>query len=221
MAYPTQHLLVAWGGTLAGGAEQWVNSIRLRAQPGVAYPTHGVIADNLPTTIRDSVLGFWDNMVPVTSSSTSLVWVKANTIGTDGKYTDDETNVYTFDTPIPGSGLKVPTEVSLCITTQTDKTRGYAHAGRFFHPTFSDTIGTDGRYTVGTASAVAGWAATFMSDLNNSIEYLTVDLMKVHVFSRVGLGASNQITSIRVGRTPDVQRSRRNKIKEDYQSHAV
>jgi hypothetical protein len=223
MAFPEDHVLVTFGGGLAAGAEQWVCGIRMKyvGPFGDASGHPEAVATYLPN-VKDKLATYWGQIKPFIASSTTLAWVKINAIGTDGKYRLGSTNLYTWTTPIPGEhGSLPPTEVSMAVSTRTGLTRGLAHAGRFYLPTPSWAVDANGLWAVDKATNMAGWAATFLSDLSDATDVLTVNMYRPAVFSRVGAGAVHDITSVAVGRVPDVQRSRRTKLKESYVAHAV
>jgi hypothetical protein len=215
MAYPEQHTLVSWGGKLANGAEDWVNTLRMRSVAPVTDPDQGDILTYLPN-MKDKLTIYWNAIKDLISNSTTLVWFKANLVGTNGKYLPGEvTNVYTYPTPLVGTAsLQVPTEVSWAVTTRTAIPRGRGHAGRFYLPTPASYLGSDGLFPVADAQQVANASATFLSNLSDATDVLTVNMLRPAVFSSVGSGAVNDIIKIGVGRVPDVQRSRRTKLSE-------
>jgi hypothetical protein len=222
MAYPGQHVLVAWGGKAPGG-EIWNNTLRMypTALAG-GYPTHEVIAGWLAGGFKDALATFWGVTDNFTGIGTTLEWMKANNVGTDGKYTDDTTNLYTWATPLGALNTTPPNQNTLVVSLTTGIARGRAHIGRFYLPSVVFGLdATTGQISSANATTIANGAAAFISAMNNATDLLTVDQMRVSVVSNLGAGTHHEVTGVRVGRIVDTQRRRRNKQTEAYISVSV
>lgn len=222
MAYDGNHVLVAWGGTMPGG-EIWSNTVRMRDVNPIGFPDHAAINGYLVGGFKTALATFWTALGGYVGPNTKLVWMKANAVGTNGKYLDDTTNVYTWTTPAGGLlSADRPNQLSIAVTTTTGASRGRAHAGRFFLPASVAAINaTTGLFTTGEADGIAGPAATFLSALNSTASVLGVQQLRCAVMSNIGAGTHHDITGVRVGRVVDTQRRRRNKPSELGQTAAV
>lgn len=216
MPYTGNHVLLAWGGKMPG-AEIWSNTLRMRDVTTAAqFPEADTVDGWLQGGFKNALTTFWNAIRLTVGQNTTLEWMKANRVGTNGKYLDPGTNLYTFNPVLTGgSSSNRPNQLALAVTTGTAVDRGRAHAGRFFLPCGVLTVdGTTGQIPVSDANAIATAAAAFIASLNNTAKILTVDIIKAAVMSNVGEGTHHDITHVRVGRIVDTQRRRRNKALE-------
>lgn len=222
MSFPEKHVLLTFGGGLASGAEQWVCGIRLRNTDPIGYPDHQAINGWTNNGLQTAVSNFWQQYGGFVPYSTTLTFVKANTVGTDGKYTDDQTNEFYYPTPIAGrSNQSVPTEVCVAVTFKTGITHGLAREGRIYLPTPTGGIGPDGRWDNGFADTVSNQVVQLLTDIRSGANLGPIQYLKPAVFSKVRSGAVHDITGVATGRVPDVQRSRRTKLKEAALVHTL
>lgn len=212
MAFDGDHVLVAWGGTLPGG-EVWTNTLRMRDVNPIGFPDQTAISGYLAGGFKDALATFWLSVKPFLGPDAKLAWMKANAVGTNGKYLASTTNLYTWATPIAGtSGANRANQVCIAVSTTTAATRGRAHKGRFFLPATYTTIdGVNGQFTAGESTTLANAAATYLSSLNSTASVLGVQQLRCAVMSNIGAGTHQDITGIKVGRVLDTQRRRRNK----------
>lgn len=155
--------------------------------------------------------------------------IKVNRIGPDGRYTDTTTShtLYAdqFGTPVVGqaSGVVLPWQVALAVTTTTDRQRGLASKGRLFLPGLVAVVGNDGRLPLAVAQAwSSGMAQAFAlarASIAGGSEYFTPCV--VSPGGVTGPAAVRPITGVRVGRVLDTQRRRRSELDEDHQLTAV
>lgn len=176
------------------------------------------VPDEVPVGIIDAVTDFHTDTRMGFVQAAQLDLIKLNQIGLDGRYVNKgETVLYEFPTPVPGpTGGQIPPQISLCITLGTERSRGRAHAGRFYPPTTSLGVQANGGISPTAQQGAAAAAAELVESLNAVLpEYF------VGVTSDLGVGAQMQVTEIRVGKVLDTMRSRRSSIPEDYVSVPV
>lgn len=209
MVYPVPFLRLAVIGTLYG-SETFTYSLSLRRDFDAPLDPPDVV----PQGVIDAVTTFHAaGGHSMTSTSAHLTMIKLNEIGTDGRYTSEgDTVQHEFDTPVPGSGVPLhPPQIAVAVTLRTAKRRGRAHAGRFYLPMLAQTMGPDGRMSVGAQQGLATAATTFLDDLNAALPGY-----EVAVLSNVGTGEVETVTHVAVGRVVDTMRSRRTSLDEDY-----
>jgi len=214
MAYTGDHVLIAWGGTAPGG-EIWTNTLRMRDINPIGFADQTAVDGWLQGGFKDALATYWTSFKPYIGTGTKLAWMKANRVGTNGKYLDGTTNLYTWPTPLPGTDTaNAINQASVVVTTTTGIARGRAHAGRFFLPSMRPFIdGTTGTFTSADSTVFANGAATFLSALNDAANFV-IDQLRCSVMSNLGSGVDHDITGVKVGRVVDTQRRRRNKIAE-------
>lgn len=209
MAYPAPFLRLVASGTLFG-VESWSWSLSLVPN----FPGDGDVPDSVPNGVVTAVSAFHAS-VHVASSAARLNTLKLNLIGEDGRYVNQgETVLHDYGTPgVPGFTVPAyPAQVSLAVTLRTARSRGRAHAGRFYLPNpTTPLVAADGRISVQTATDIANAAETMLQAINTA-----VDGYYVGVASDVGAGAFEEVTGVAVGRTLDTIRSRRTSIPEAY-----
>jgi len=167
--------------------------------------------DEVPQAVLTAVTNFHAT-TGLFSIEADVTAVKLNEIGTDGRYTSNETVWHEFVTPIQGAGsAKTPAQVALAITLDTDAARGLAHAGRFYTPLPIRVLQTNGGLSAADQAAYADAAKAFLDALN-----LAVPGYQLGVVSNVGTGAFRTVTGLRVGAVYDTIRSRREKLAESY-----
>jgi hypothetical protein len=222
MAYPEQHVLITWGGSLYVN-ESWVCSVRMRNPSPSAFPSHSDINGYVQGGFKTALATYATALGALINGQTKINWIKANAVGTDGKYLDNTTNIYTWGTPIVhGTGANyLPGQISLAVSTTTAASFGLAHRGRWYLPGLSAVTASDGKISAGNATTIANASAAFLHDLNAATDNLGVHVLRCAVFSRVGAGAFNDITGVSVGRVADTQRSRREKFAEAPSTAAV
>lgn len=150
-----------------------------------------------------------------------LTGFKLNSIGPDGRYTENETHEHTYSSPIPGGGLTVaPAQLATVVTIRTSADRGLASKGRMFLPVCDGftSVGSDGRAAAGNALRVAQAVADWFEAINAvyvAQESGDEELGRVGVASDRSGGMFRTATRVTVGRVTDTVRSRRNRQIED------
>jgi len=209
------HTLFTFGGVLntnQAPAEIWQCGVRV-AETGLG----GALADpdaflaDLVTPMHD---WFANNGMQKFPTSATLDWLKAAQIGANGKYSDTFNHVHDYSTPVAGTGAAaVPDILTLAISwvTGTAVRRGsYASHGRIYPPLYTVAPASDGSIR----SSSAANTLLLGSDLLAKINAVTQNCIPV-VASGHG-GELRPITGVRVGDVMDVQRKRKDAVKETY-----
>jgi hypothetical protein len=215
------HTYLQWGGTLPGN-EQWTCGLRLAPPVAVAaedLPTHEEMQALIEDTVGAIVTTYFSSANAGINANIKLTFVKFNVIKTDGLYRDAATAEQVF-TPLGGgvSGLPLPNQIALAISTCTAFTRGPAHRGRWYSPSPATSIDvTTGLISQAYADQVATAAWGYVTALNTAL-FDGGTGPQVAVMSRKDLApATRFVTSIEVGRVLDTQRRRRRSIPEMYE----
>lgn len=212
------HTLVAFGGrlnaSLAGGVDEiWECTVR-----GVQLDDHTRPVTN-PQAYVDGVAGplaaWYASVTSLMNGFSSLDFVKANSIGPDGKYSDPST-VHRHDyTPGIGGGLTpvFPDIISCCWSWRSAKTRGPGSHGRIYPP--NNTIGVSNNMALDSAARDRHLTAA-----QNLMHVLSVgdgDLAEMTPVIASKVNATNTpITEIWIGSILDVQRRRKSAETEIY-----
>jgi hypothetical protein len=212
MTYFQPFLKCVFSGTLYS-TETWSFGVNLISVPG---PTPNV-PDTVPSAILDAIVGYIQSP-QVCTTAAALTQVKVNLIGTDGKYVNEETVLYEYDVPVPGTVQPIfPAQVALAVSLRTEATRGRAHAGRYYFPAPAGQVQADGGISQSNQDTQLVAAQTFLQAMNASMSAL----WHVGVVSNLGTGGQREVTTVRVGRALDTMRSRRRSIEENYAEVAV
>lgn len=211
MAY-TPHVLFAMGGHwLSDPEEIWECTVRLSADGGGGDTLDcdaylAAIATPLKTwysAAGTGMVGF-----------ANLEWIKANHIGTDGKYVDTGvTHIRDYTPVVSGGGVGVaPGYCTLAYTWETAVARGPGHRGRIYPP--NATRALSGQFKVSNADATANSlnGAGLLAVLKNTAAGVAGTHGTPVVASKIG-GAIHEITGCSSDNIYDVQRRRKNRIK--------
>lgn len=207
MAYPGTHMLTSFGGDQFDGVEQWSCSLRSTPNFGDGNQFDQGALDEIA-----AALGAWFGSSASIGGLAYLNWVKHNRIGADGKYVSDVSYTHEYPTRIGGGGPAgaLPPQVAQAVTLETGTTRGLACRGRIFLPQPRVNLGSDGRQSIASCTAVATNVANLLTTLNGLSLFGTVS-----VYSNVREGAVRAVTGVTVGRTIDTIRSRRAQLSEE------
>lgn len=208
MAYPGNFARLVVSGTLYG-AETFAWGLSVIPD----FPSGGDLNPSaLIGQVASAVEDYWSTVD--VSAAAAITMVKFNLIGPDGRYvSDDETVLQEFDPPVSGVGtLGVPPQIALAISLVTNRARGRGSRGRFYLPTPSVALESNGRLSATAAQRNADASLAFINDLNTIVG----DGWRVGVASDVGSGVFVPVTAVRVGRVYDTIRSRRRSLAEDY-----
>ena len=122
-----------------------------------------------------------------------------------------------FATPPEGAGAPGPAQVSMCVSlTAGTRPNGTPIKGRFYLPTAASGItSTDGLFAQGATQGYATRLGQFLDDLNAAGFVPCVWSRALGILSTVGVGGDAS-SGLRIGRTPDTIRTRRNSLPEEY-----
>lgn len=208
MAYPFEHYLLAFGGTLFT-QEQWSCTLRLGGNLGANQDVPGevVAMNNLATSLSAT----WKLAGAPIMAGAPLTYVKYNRIGVDGKYVRNTTNVKDLSpTAVPAfTSQPLPPQMSLVLTLETNISRGLAAKGRIFLPAPKGATGTLNALTAADTTAAATWGKALIDGVNAA-----QGSGDVVVASSVRTGAMQLVTGVNVGSIFDTMRSRRGKFLE-------
>lgn len=213
------HTLVAFGGVLNSAAdvpEIWQCGVRVTDVVG-----GGPLANHTAylAGIHASLGAWFSGVDPVGfCPMTSLNWIKANPINAAGKYASDTTYLYDYPDPVAGgiSGPALPIKpdiLSVVLSWSTAKARGKSHAGRIYLPNYLVHTVVDGSMRI-TAGDVTGWVTKGVALLG----VLANSAVKAVPIIASSAGPTAQITGVRVGNVLDVQRRRKDALREAYTS---
>lgn len=188
-------------GTLLAPVEEW--SFRLNLAPDVS-------PDDPQTLLNASQTAFTTHLAPRLRPTARLTRIKLADITAAGLYAGDPA---VKDVDVPGTATTsnhMPLSVALAISLTTPR-RGATGRGRIFMPAPSvGTINaTDGTMEATFAQAWATAAASFLGAINGPAGFGNVVVAS-------SKGYLTNVTGVRVGRVPDVIRSRRTKVPESY-----
>lgn len=137
-----QHLLIAWGGTLGTPTQDvWTCTLKAIVHPaGLQTVDAFTLTDQQEwLTGAKSAFSAW-----MSSSNTAgglprgtcaaLTWIKANMIGTDGKYMYSTTSQLDVTPAVTGGIQSANPRVSAVVTLETAIGRGRGSRGRYYPP---------------------------------------------------------------------------------------
>jgi len=170
-------------------------------------------------TVQGPVKDFWTNLDVKGHTSAWLKSLTAAFIGLDGRYVGGDTQAtttYNYTTPTNGGGAGgLPFAHSMAFTLKSDIYRGRGHIGRFYLPS-GLTVDTSGRWSVNQCQLAAGPARIMLDAVNTAARGVWSTGSYIGVFSELGSGTIGEVQQVGVGRGPDSQRRRDNKIKEEH-----
>jgi hypothetical protein len=215
MVYPVAHQLLTTVGTLWPGQttqELWTFGLRFWQASPASTQTQ---CEAAYTVIAD----WFDQTSGLFGVNTRIDYCKLADIGTDGLYIPGSVAYKSVGAARYGGSSSAPVfpgQLACAVSLMTAKPRGYAWSGRFYLPPLVQSIGSDGRWPAGNIATIATGVAAMLTALN-----AIAGLGALQVFSKVGNGAREPVTGIRIGTVPDTERRRRDKLLENYQSAAV
>jgi hypothetical protein len=153
------------------------------------------------------------------SDQAYLQRVKANRIGSDGRYLDQVTNEAPTSYGTPGcngtaTGPAFP-QLSVAVSLLTPMNRGLASRGRFYPPMNSVSLGSDGHISAGQTIEIAEAAASYLTQIHTAFPG-----WRVVVASKRG-GVLQPVTRVAVGDVVDTQSRRRQQLLERYEYRPV
>lgn len=234
--YESRHLYATIIGDAYGGLERWQFGFRLL---NITVPSQ--TSQQAALLLAPVVEAWWKgtgyapNQLTVDPTH-RLTELKVADVGQDGKYPVGVTSYSHFYLPaLTGAAAFVSGSTpqdALCITLTTGKPRGYASKGRIYMPPVANFgVQVDGLLTTGTALTFANNFKKFITDINAIPELGPVSVMsrgkgekvlnaarKRYDWTYPGVGYSQAVTGVRVGRVVDTQRRRRRSLVENPQA---
>lgn len=172
------------------------------------------------TDMADDAVAWFSAASTGIHSDATLMLVKFAYLDENGHYTRPP-----IEKPVlqagGATGTRPANQVARAVTLHTTADLGRVK-GRFYAPLATGVVSQDGRWTDAVVNAFESSDKTFIDNLNNQPGLDVLDLA-VHVASQgrrnkdgsVRLAPGNHpVTSVSVGRVPDTQRRRRNKLLE-------
>ena len=220
MAYASQHLLLRFTGTIGvlstDDSEVWGAGVRIFIGPG---PFEESEKQAFLTAIAVASQTFWTDSNCDHHGSAWLQALTAAYIGIDGKYIDgddQETTKHVYISPQKGGGVAtLPYSHAMAYTLKTDIPRGPGSSGRFYMPS-GLTVDSSGRWSAAQVGLAAVPARTWLDAVNTAARAIWSPASNVSVYSNKGLGLIGTVLRVGVGRAPDTQRRRDNKLLEEH-----
>lgn len=217
MAKPAHHRLTFSGvvGTSSAPIEQWSFGLSL-SDDATINAWDDLTIDAYASSMKDAYAA---NIDPIMQATTVLTEVRYACIGADGIHVrtrPDGSYVQGIWTGVDAGGLGaigMPLEVAIVATFDTARS-GPRGRGRIFLPFPAFDVDTlSKRLNDVQAANIAGPVAELIRDVNSAGDPV------VSVVSKFGF--VSPVTRVRVGRVPDVLRSRRRDAVEGYASVTV
>lgn len=220
MAYPYSFIKLTFGGDLNNTDEVWACGFHIGKES--ANTTQNDL-ENIGSVqlqvIWDAIDNFHssaDNAVP---RDMRLQWVKMAAIGTNGKYLGTPVeHIYPSAQTGSSTASFIPS-TAVVYTLVADKFKDPGKYNRFYLPTTPPSATLQHKLTSAQTQARATSLANFINDINAALAVEFAGL-RVRVVSQK-TNIYRQVSSIRVGDIIDVQRRRRNALRESYNEHAV
>jgi len=220
MSYSSQHLLFKMGGhmgvTAADTVEAWSAGMRLFIGPG---PFTEAAKVTFLGQVQAAVRAFHVHLDTKVHGSAWLKTLTAAYIGVDGLYVGGDTQSttkYEYATPAAGGGVQtLPYAHAMAYTLKTEKSRGPGSSGRFYIPS-GLAVDSSGRWSLGQTGICVDAAKVLLDAINTAARGIWSPASAIGVFSQVGSGTFGTVLKVGVGRSPDSQRRRDNKLKEEH-----
>ena len=214
----TKHLRMVFAGTLPGG-EIWNIGLRTVTAPSDPLP---VTLQQIATAADAAFRAHWTGTGGMGSiASADTFYVDCTVYDMPGGAGHAVASAMTSPNPVAGGGgtQTLPDQNALVVTTETGLSGRSGH-GRFYLPCTALSQLPAGRVSSVATGNVATAAAAFITALN-SIAPTGFTMPAVGIQSLVRADYPFPIVSVKVGDVVDTQRRRRDKLVENYTSHAV
>lgn len=154
------------------------------------------------------------------SNVATLAYVKANAIGTDGKYSDPTvTHQHNYTSTIVGGSAPSAMWGLLSFATSwtTARMRGVGSHGRVYLPNYTLPPAANGGVTIDvTAQSLLLTAGKGLLTVLASSGATLCEPIVASKGGKSGGGINSKITGVRIGNVVDVQRRRKNALLETY-----
>jgi hypothetical protein len=225
MAFPERHLLLRTGGHFGAAStelDKWSVGLRFgNGQNNLIYD--GAKLSAFLSSASAALVTFHGTSDIGVSTECFLDWVTLALVGTDGKYDPIDQQTMRFDrAPLPGTGsCTKPWNTASVFSLRTAVPRGFASNGRTYYPALAATMapGT-GRWS----PAALTLRLTAFKVLVNALNAASVNYqagVKLRVYSAVGAGKSEAVTSIRCDERLDSIERRENQQPAVWQVQTV
>lgn len=221
MPYPESHMLLQWTAGFQPAANQPPYEIAVGSMKFAGAGLDTVDTDAVGQTLTDLLQTWWVQPVAFIPANCYLRTVKWNKIDNQGKYANQgATRLFDLD-PTPGATtVRYPTQIALVSSWETAKARGRAHSGRTYWPTAISISGSNNQLFPADAKTFADHCFDLVGTLNSTFTQSDTAGVRAVVMSKLGTGATESITGVRVGTRFDVQRRRANSMTDVYQEGA-
>jgi hypothetical protein len=221
MGYP-RHLLLAFGGDLTGSSETgeiWQCGIRCAPAAGSAHDYGD--EDAILAALQGPFKTWFQLAANLIRNDCNLKYLKLNEIAPDGSYADPTaTHEYDYATPgVGGAAASLPAVISLVWSWTTARHRGIASKGRIYPPNVVTVTSAGMRVSTATQNSHVTAAKNLLNVLSrpNGVDFELAPLVvSKGANGGAGVGAAEDITGVRVGDVVDIQRRRKNALKETY-----
>ena len=221
------HYLVTFGGTSCSGIEEWQTGLRFAPEASKTPDDllGGLIAISA-SDIFEALGAVISNITVGITYPTTVVakWAKVAVIKRDGAYAGAPKIAEGSKAGQSGQAFPVPPQLAWAVTLGTGKEFGMAQKGRMYWPV---PINPSQLLIPTTGQTDPGYTTSFRDKVKAAIDAVEgeVSTVGVPVFAAVmssgggksnpaGVGTTNAVTTISVGRALDTQRSRRRNIDE-------
>lgn len=224
MTFPTRPVYLTWGGVLGSGSgfDVWQTGVHLASNgdPVLQVPDSAALQ-----TLFDDVLSpFHSHADTGISAGCTLRWVKAARLKLDGTY-DAEPSDFETTAPVAGATADSRTSMieSMVVSLWSGNTLGRANYGRLYIPwnSYPTNPGT-GRISNAARTAMLARATELMGGIN---DWATTAIpgpppARIMIMSKLGAGEQREPAWLRVGDVVDVQRRRKDAVRELYETVA-
>lgn len=216
MAYSQPFVRVSFGGTLAGGMDIWSCSFHLGSADD-ERSAELVLADVL--TVSDEITDAIKTLVSATEtnvpSDVKLTDTKFAGFNTTGAQVGESVTVVSLAQGATG-GPYIPQASVVVGLVNTDRAKDPGRYNRFYLPTSQYAFGQF-RMSTTEQSAYLGAAQDFVQSLIDIGATVSPSvIVPIVASSKAVAGSSSAVDAVRVGKTIDTQRRRRNSIPEEY-----
>lgn len=220
MAYPYNFIKVTFGGELQDTEEIWACGFHLaKRTENISVEEFETKGPTDITLIANEIKSFYSTTANLTPTTMRLDWVKLALIGTNGRYQTAPVE-YTYS-PRSGGGSAqgfIPSTAAV-ITLMADKYKDPGKYNRFYIPICAPSATSQYKMTNAHIESLATTAAEMVRDINLGTTIGGSELNVTAVSQRVT--SYLPIHSVKVGNVIDVQRRRRNKLVEVYNTQLV
>lgn len=211
MTFPNIHryLTVHW--TITGVTGE-------TGQFGLRFDSVGAVDQDAVDACAPAVSTMWASSGGGIEAGYKLSHLRLAQIDVNGNYV---TNTISYDhiyaAPVAGGGgtttARFPLQSALASTLVTAVPRGQASKGRIYLPWINTALGSDAMYPLTAVNNRSAVLATMIGALESAIGNSAVFSKGTKTSTT---GAKNNITGVKTGTRPDVQRRRAKQISETY-----